>query len=185
MSGRHPAVPPSLGRQGAPSPLARPGAGSTPQSPAALPRSSGVIFTPRTPPGSHCPRVARGCVRDYSSPSSPCLNPLRVAIVGRGTLAPVPAPLRIAVRVRPGASRTRVGGVHGEGPEAPLVVAVSARAVDGAATAAVLGAVAKALGLRPRQVVLVRGATNRDKILEILDPPEDLADRLGHLREDR
>ena len=82
-------------------------------------------------------------------------------------------------------SCTRVGGVHGEGPEAPLIVAVSARAVDGAATAALLGAVAKALGLRPRQVVLVRGATNRDEILEILDPPEDLPDRLGHLREDR
>jgi uncharacterized protein YggU (UPF0235/DUF167 family) len=96
----------------------------------------------------------------------------------------MPAPLRLAVRVRPGASRTRVGGVHGEGPDAPLVVAVSARAVDGAATAAVLEAVAKALGLRPRQVVLARGATSRDKLLEILDAPADVEDRIAALRED-
>ena len=32
---------------------------------------SGVIFTSRSPPGSHRPRVAPGCVRRYSSPSMP------------------------------------------------------------------------------------------------------------------
>ncbi len=31
---------------------------------------SGVIFTSRSPPGSHRPRVALGCVRRYSSPST-------------------------------------------------------------------------------------------------------------------
>ena len=97
-----------------------------------------------------------------------------------------PDPARIAVRVRPGASRTRVGGRYGEqAAEASprLVVAVSARAVDGAATEAVLGAVAEALGVRRRQVVLVRGATSRDKLLEVLDPPDDLAERLAGLLE--
>jgi uncharacterized protein len=63
------------------------------------------------------------------------------------------------------------------------VVAVSARAVDGAATEAVLVAVAKALGVRPRQVTLVRGATSRDKLLEISDPPDDLQARIAALRE--
>jgi uncharacterized protein YggU (UPF0235/DUF167 family) len=89
--------------------------------------------------------------------------------------------VRVAVRVRPGASRTRVGGRYGDpGADglAPLVVAVSARAVDGAATEAVLRAVAESLGVRPRQVVLVRGATTRDKLLEVLDPPDDLRERL-------
>ena len=34
-------------------------------------RRLGVIFAPRTPLGSHRPRVARGCVRDYSSRRRP------------------------------------------------------------------------------------------------------------------
>jgi uncharacterized protein len=91
---------------------------------------------------------------------------------------------RLTVRVRPGASRTRVGGRYGEGDDATLVVAVSARAVDGAATDAVLVAVAEALGVRPWQVTLVRGRTSRDKTLEITDPPADLDVRLAALRGD-
>lgn len=94
----------------------------------------------------------------------------------------MPAPLRVAVRVRPGASRTRVGGAYGDGPDAPLVVAVTARAVDGAATEAVLRAVADAVGVRARQVLLVHGATSRDKLVEIIDPPEDAAARVSALR---
>ncbi len=91
------------------------------------------------------------------------------------------APARLVVRVRPGASRTRVGGRYGDGADATLVVAVSARAVDGAATEAVLGAVAEALGVRPWQVTLVRGRTSRDKMLEIAEPPDDLDVRLAAL----
>ena len=91
------------------------------------------------------------------------------------------APARLAVRVRPGASRTKVGGRYGEGSDASLVVAVAARAVDGAATEAVLGAVAQALGVRPWQVSLVHGRTSRDKTLEIVDPPADLDVRVAAL----
>jgi uncharacterized protein len=71
--------------------------------------------------------------------------------------------LRIAVRVRPGASRTKVGGEHG----GALVVAVQAPAVGGRATEAALAALAEALGLRRRDVRLVTGATRRDKVVEI------------------
>ena len=46
--------------------------------------------------------------------------------------------MRILLRVRPGASRTAVGGRY-DGPSGPaLVVAVAARAVEGQATKAVL-----------------------------------------------
>ncbi|GAA4625180.1 DUF167 domain-containing protein [Cellulomonas oligotrophica] len=89
--------------------------------------------------------------------------------------------MRVAVRVRPGASRTRVGGLHGD----RLVVAVQARAVDGAATEAALAAVADALGLRRRHVSLVAGATSRDKVVEVDAGLVDaaLAARLEALRE--
>ena len=98
----------------------------------------------------------------------------------------MPEPYRLAVRVRPGASRTRVGGRYGDPADAssPLVVAVTARAVDGAATEAVLRAVAAALGLRPRQVVLLRGRTTRDKLLAVLDPPDDVDARVRALAGD-
>ncbi len=60
------------------------------------------------------------------------------------------------------------------GPEEVLTVSVTARAVDGAATAAVRAAVATAFGLRPRQVVLVSGERSRTKVLEL-----DLDDARG------
>jgi uncharacterized protein len=54
------------------------------------------------------------------------------------------------------------------------VVAVTARAVDGRATAAVLEAVAGAFGVRRRQVRLVSGATSRDKVFELDGRPDEL-----------
>lgn len=75
--------------------------------------------------------------------------------------------MRVMVRVRPGASRTRVGGRYGTSDPPVLTVAVTAPAIDGRATAAVLAAVAEAFGLRPRQVCLVAGATSRTKVVEV------------------
>ncbi len=92
--------------------------------------------------------------------------------------------MRVAIRVKPGASRTRVGGVHGD----RLVVAVQARAVEGAATEAALAAVAEVCGVRRRAVSLVTGATSRDKVVEV-DVPEAeepaLRARLEAVREAR
>lgn len=45
---------------------------------------------------------------------------------------------------------------------------MSARAVDGAATAAVLQAVADAFGVRRRDVTLISGATSRTKVLDVM-----------------
>src|SRR5262245_386465 len=86
--------------------------------------------------------------------------------------------MRIAVLVRPGSSRDRAGGRY-DGPSgAALVVAVTAPAVDGRATAAALEVVAGAFGVRRRAVRLVSGVTARDKVLEIDGDPAELAARL-------
>jgi uncharacterized protein len=79
-------------------------------------------------------------------------------------------PFRVAVRVKPGASRTKVGGRYGE---SSLIVAVTAKAVDGQATEAVVRAVAGALDVPRRHVSLVTGATSRDKILAVETAMDD------------
>jgi len=95
------------------------------------------------------------------------------------------APFTFPVRVKPGASRTRVGGRY-EGPYGPaLVVAVTAPPVEGRATEAVLRAVADALGLRPRDVSLRAGTTGRDKLLAVADPDPGLTTRLTVLRDSK
>jgi Uncharacterized conserved protein len=77
--------------------------------------------------------------------------------------------VRVVVRVRPGASRTAVGGSH----DGALVIKVGAQAVDGQATAAALQALAKALGVPRRAVVLVNGATSRTKVVDVPDAARD------------
>jgi uncharacterized protein YggU (UPF0235/DUF167 family) len=82
--------------------------------------------------------------------------------------------VKLGIRVKPGYPHTAVGGHHG----GELVVKVQERAVDGAATAAAVKAVAEALGLRPYEVTLASGATSRSKVLEI---PDGLEDRVAAL----
>lgn len=87
--------------------------------------------------------------------------------------------MRVRLRVKPGASHTRVGGRYGEDQ---LVVRVTAPAVDGRATAAVLEAVARALDVRRSEVRLVAGATARTKTVEVPDAAEIL-ERVADLLE--
>lgn len=75
--------------------------------------------------------------------------------------------MRILLRVKPGASRTAVGGRYDGAAGQALVVAVAARAVEGQATKAVLAAIAAAFGVRRSAVTLVRGATSRDKLVDV------------------
>lgn len=88
----------------------------------------------------------------------------------------------VAVRVKPGASRTRVGGSY-DGPHGEaLVVAVSAPAMEGRATEAARRALADALGVRPAAVSLRTGAASRDKLFLVAGDGSEIAERLRALR---
>lgn len=69
---------------------------------------------------------------------------------------------RLAVRVTPGARSEAVEIVAGA-----LLVKVRAKPEDGKANAAVLALLAKALGIAPSRVELLRGATSREKLVWI------------------
>lgn len=83
---------------------------------------------------------------------------------------------RIHVRVTPRASRDAVEGFDAEGQ---LRVRVTAPPADGEANAAVTRLLAKALGLPQRDVVLVSGATARQKTFELPLDSEEIRRRLG------
>jgi len=127
-------------------------------------------------------------VRGYLSPSTLVGLSASVRTLGRDGGAPRAAPVgedhrvRVTIRVKPGSSRTVVGGRYGAGPAAPLVVSVTAAAVDGAATEAALSALADALGLRRRDLRLVRGRTAREKVVELLAVPPGTDAVLARLR---
>ena len=81
--------------------------------------------------------------------------------------------MRLTVRVTPRASSDTIDGFDDAGT---LKVRVAVPPADGAANGAVTKLLAKALSLPARDVTLVSGATNRNKVFEIpLAEPEVLA----------
>ena len=88
----------------------------------------------------------------------------------------------LEVRIRPNASRNKVGGIAGEPPR--LVVAVQAPAVDGKANAAVIKELALAFNLRARDFTIVHGELARDKRLIVNGDEFELAKRLEELSGD-
>ena len=85
----------------------------------------------------------------------------------------------VEIRVRPNASRNKVGGTAGDPPR--LVVAVQAPAVDGKANAAVIKELANAFNLRARDFTIVHGELARDKRLLVAGDEGELAKRLEEL----
>lgn len=83
--------------------------------------------------------------------------------------------VRVTARVRPGASSDQLVLAD----DGSLDVRLRARAVEGKANEALISLLAKALGLRRREVVLVRGARARVKLLEVpVASMEELGARL-------
>ena len=69
---------------------------------------------------------------------------------------------RLAVRVTPGARQEAL-----EIGDGKLLAKVRAKPQDGKANAAVLDLIARALGLAPSRLHLLRGATSREKLVQL------------------
>lgn len=83
---------------------------------------------------------------------------------------------RLTVRVTTRASVDRIDGLDAEGR---LRVRVSAPPADGAANAAVAKLLAKALDVPSRDVILVSGATSREKVFDVPLDDGEIRSRLA------
>jgi uncharacterized protein len=70
----------------------------------------------------------------------------------------------LAVRAQPGAKRSAITGVYGEGATAQLKIAVQSPPVEGRANLALIGFLAEKFGVGKGQVELVSGELSRSKV---------------------
>jgi len=70
----------------------------------------------------------------------------------------------LAVRAQPGAKKTAVVGVYGEGADAQLKIAVQAPPVDGKANLALVAFLAELLGVARNRVEIHSGELSRSKV---------------------
>jgi hypothetical protein len=70
----------------------------------------------------------------------------------------------LTVRAQPGAKKTAIVGVYGEGESAQLKIAVQSRPVEGRANEALVAFLAATFGIPKRSVELISGALSRSKV---------------------
>ena len=73
----------------------------------------------------------------------------------------------LAVRAQPGAKRTAIAGVYGEGAAAQLKIAVQAPPIEGRANSALVEFLAERFGVAKSCVELVSGELSRSKVFLI------------------
>ena len=71
----------------------------------------------------------------------------------------------LAVRAQPGAKKTAIAGVYGEGATAQLKIAVHAPPLEGRANEALIAFVAEAFSLPRRAVEIISGESSRSMTL--------------------
>ncbi len=81
-----------------------------------------------------------------------------------GMIRAVAGGVTLAVRAQPGAKRTAITGVYGEGAAAQLKIAVQAPPVEGRANSALAEFLAETFGLPKSGVELVSGELSRSKV---------------------
>ncbi len=70
----------------------------------------------------------------------------------------------LAVRAQPGAKKTAITGIYGEGAGAQLKIAVQAPPIEGRANQALIAFLAMTFSLPKSSVVLMSGELNRSKV---------------------
>jgi hypothetical protein len=70
----------------------------------------------------------------------------------------------LAVRAQPGAKKTAIVGVYGEGATAQLKIAVQAPPIEGRANSALIAFLAETFGMAKNRVELVSGELSRSKV---------------------
>jgi len=75
------------------------------------------------------------------------------------------AGVTLAVRAQPGAKKTAITGIYGEGAAAQLKIAVHAPPVEGRANEALMEFFAELFSLSRKSVAIVSGESSRSKVL--------------------
>ena len=92
------------------------------------------------------------------------------------------AGVTLAVRAQPGAKKTAVMGVYGEGTAAQLKIAVQAPPVEGRANEALIAFLADTFELRNHAVELMSGELSRSKVFLLRGiTMEQVQGKLGQL----
>ncbi len=81
----------------------------------------------------------------------------------------------LAVRAQPGAKKTAIVGVYGEGAAAQLKIAVQAPPIEGRANEALVHFLATTFGLPRARVELVSGELSRSKVFLLRSVTEEQA----------
>jgi uncharacterized protein (TIGR00251 family) len=81
-----------------------------------------------------------------------------------GMIRSVAQGVTLAVRAQPGAKRTAITGIYGEGAAAQLKIAVQSPPVEGRANSALIAFLAETFGLPKNQIEIVSGELSRSKV---------------------
>jgi uncharacterized protein (TIGR00251 family) len=84
-----------------------------------------------------------------------------------GMLRAVAGGVTLAVRAQPGAKKTAIAGIYGEGATVQLKIAVQAPPVEGRANEALIRFLAETFGVAKRSVELVSGEVSRSKVFAL------------------